>query len=594
MILVAINDRAHGILFFLSIMRKIVGLVSGGKDSLFTLKVAKDLGHEIVCLANLFTGNSNESDSWIYQTVGGELVPLIAEAVNLPLVRRIIQGKAIVKDLSYYNPEADDETEDLFELLVDVKKKFPCVDTVAVGALFSDFQRLRVENVCERLNLRVVAFLWRLPQSEVLNRMQRAGLEAVLVKVASFGLNADCLGKSVSELRGLFEKLHARFGFHVAGEGGEYETLTVSCPGLMHRKLLIGKVNIIDHGGDVWYLAADQESIDNSRLGEIDQIANVDAFPDLKDLSFYEHDFPKRSSFHSNSPVQYVPVNSSDLVFSNSFDGSYDLKEIFERIPFSIDKVIFVELQLSDISKFQEINIQFAEIFKKNPPARCTVETPLPDGVQVRVRLILSEEISMFQRLHVQSISTWSMACIGPYAQAMYCKVEDKNSLCLTSGVLGLIPHSMTLPCDGWQTELWMALRSLKNIVNVCSKEEFENSVALIQVTPKVPSLVAVRDAFKSYFSHFQVLVVQVRALPRNANVEINYILNANCEAVSSLEIDDCLKSRFQQIFYDVLLSDEASILDKCGNAHYSLTPCLELLDVSNNQKCAFSALAFY
>jgi hypothetical protein len=71
------------------IFMKICGLVSGGKDSIFTLKVAAELGHEVVCLANLYPGSdeTEELDSYVYQTVGHRLVPLQGDAIGLPLVR---------------------------------------------------------------------------------------------------------------------------------------------------------------------------------------------------------------------------------------------------------------------------------------------------------------------------------------------------------------------------------------------------------------------------------------------------------------------------------------------------------------------------
>ena len=62
------------------------------------------------------------------------------------------------------------------------------------GAILSDYQRVRVENVCSRPGLTVLAFLWQRDQSELLGEMISAGLEAVLVKVACLGLTRKHLG----------------------------------------------------------------------------------------------------------------------------------------------------------------------------------------------------------------------------------------------------------------------------------------------------------------------------------------------------------------------------------------------------------------
>ena len=72
--------------------------------------------------------------------------------------------------------------EDLYRLLARVKEEAG-VTAVSVGAILSDYQRVRVEHVCSRLGLTVLAFLWQRDQSELLSEMISAGLEAVLVKV---------------------------------------------------------------------------------------------------------------------------------------------------------------------------------------------------------------------------------------------------------------------------------------------------------------------------------------------------------------------------------------------------------------------------
>lgn len=56
---------------------------------MFNLMECVAYGHEIVCLANLHGPKAgDELDSFMYQTVGVEITPLIAEAMELPLYRR--------------------------------------------------------------------------------------------------------------------------------------------------------------------------------------------------------------------------------------------------------------------------------------------------------------------------------------------------------------------------------------------------------------------------------------------------------------------------------------------------------------------------
>ena len=54
-------------------------------------------GHEIVALANLLPAQPgvDELDSYMFQTVGHQLVQLYAECMGLPLLRRRIRGAAL-------------------------------------------------------------------------------------------------------------------------------------------------------------------------------------------------------------------------------------------------------------------------------------------------------------------------------------------------------------------------------------------------------------------------------------------------------------------------------------------------------------------
>uniref|UniRef100_UPI00358DEABE diphthine--ammonia ligase isoform X3 n=1 Tax=Myxine glutinosa TaxID=7769 RepID=UPI00358DEABE len=124
---------------------RVVALVSGGKDSCYNMMCCVEAGHNIVALANLKPQDNDEIDSYMYQTVGHQAIGLYAEAMALPLYRRTIHGSAVVMSQEYV-VHPGDEVEDLFELLKEVKEKEQ-VEAVSVGAIFSDYQRLRVENV---------------------------------------------------------------------------------------------------------------------------------------------------------------------------------------------------------------------------------------------------------------------------------------------------------------------------------------------------------------------------------------------------------------------------------------------------------------
>ena len=71
---------------------------------------------------------------------------------------------------------------------------------MASGAIFSNYQRLRVENVCQRLGLFSLSYLWLRDQEELLQEMIDAKMDARIVKTCSMGLKKAHLGKTITEL----------------------------------------------------------------------------------------------------------------------------------------------------------------------------------------------------------------------------------------------------------------------------------------------------------------------------------------------------------------------------------------------------------
>lgn len=234
---------------------KYVALLSGGKDSCYTIVELHRQGHELICLANLHPPEGREEeDSYMYQTAGHDAIAVIAECFGKPLYRRAIAGTSANQVLRY-TPTAGDEVEDLYQLLADVKAAHPEVEAVSSGAILSTYQRTRVEDVCSRLGLVSLAPLWQREQGQLLQDMLDSGIEAILVKVATLGLDPyKHINKSLTSLQHLFTTLHKKHGFHQCGEGGEYETLTLDCPMFATHRLVLDETEVVvedDSGGTV-------------------------------------------------------------------------------------------------------------------------------------------------------------------------------------------------------------------------------------------------------------------------------------------------------------------------------------------------------
>ena len=141
----------------------------------------------------------------------------------------------------------DDEVEDLFLLLQEVKTKFPEVQAVASGAIFSDYQRLRVENCCQRLGYISLAYLWLQDQEQLLQEMIDHKMDAQIVKVCSMGLKVAHLGQTITQLQPHLQSLKSKFDMNVCGEGGEFESAVFNCPIFKNFKIVSKNQEIIHH-----------------------------------------------------------------------------------------------------------------------------------------------------------------------------------------------------------------------------------------------------------------------------------------------------------------------------------------------------------
>ncbi|KAL4751364.1 hypothetical protein BDW72DRAFT_193055 [Aspergillus terricola var. indicus] len=288
----------------------VIALISGGKDSLYSILHCIRNGHKVVALANLhpspIPANSSNSDndstqpetaddidSFMYQTIGWSVIPLYEEALGIPLYRAPITGGAVdagrvyrdTNDAAYPTTkvesagkdedEDEDETESLVPLLRKVMAAHPEANAVCAGAILSTYQRTRIEDIAGRLGLVPLAWLWQYPflpapearrqlggeedEAGLLTDMAVVGCSARIVKVASGALDEGFLWGDVSDvgggLRRRIVKGVKRFGMGgvedirgaVLGEGGEYETLAVDGPGFLWR----GRIEIPEEEREV-------------------------------------------------------------------------------------------------------------------------------------------------------------------------------------------------------------------------------------------------------------------------------------------------------------------------------------------------------
>lgn len=116
------------------------------------------------------------------------------------------------------------------------------------GAILSNYQRIRVENVyvplfllsssCDRLGLISVAYMWEREQRALLRDIIQDGVVAVVIKTAAMGLDRRHIGKTLNQLEPYLLHIADIYGCNPCGEGGEYETFTVDSP-LFKRRIVL-------------------------------------------------------------------------------------------------------------------------------------------------------------------------------------------------------------------------------------------------------------------------------------------------------------------------------------------------------------------
>lgn len=388
----------------------------------------------------------------MYQTVGHGHIGAIADALGLPLFRREITGTAVEQGLRY-GETAGDEVEDLFALLSSVVAKMPGVSAVCSGAILSNYQRARVESVCERLGLASLSYLWQREQAPLLDEMAHAGVHAVLVKVASYGLSRKHLGRTLGELRPTFHRLHGEFGFHICGEGGEYESFTLDCP-LFKRRIEPVAPRVIDLGADVALLSFEQVTlVDKSSGGDASAAAacveesehpaslpcaadDGDAAP-LDDGAFLRPatwavsmppaadddeaaDGPPRVAVDIGGGL----VEAAVVGEARHGDAAAQLtaalgrlREVLGDRSLGLADILLLRLYVDDMQTYAKVNAAFAAIFKGHAPAaRVAVQLPVGAGwgAGCRVAVECLAWSGPKKLLHVQSISEWAPRMIGP------------------------------------------------------------------------------------------------------------------------------------------------------------------------------------
>jgi len=190
---------------------KLASLFSGGKDSTYAIYLAKKRGFSIKCLITLYPSNE---ESLLFHFPNMGIPKLQSQAMNIP----IIEGNIAINNL-------DKEIKSLDHLVKIAKAEYN-IEGLVNGGLFSNFQKNIFNN-----DLILYSPLWEAEQFSYMKELLIHKFSILIVSVSAMGLDESWLGTIIDQdkLEKLF-LLSKKYGFNVAFEGGEAETLVIDCP----------------------------------------------------------------------------------------------------------------------------------------------------------------------------------------------------------------------------------------------------------------------------------------------------------------------------------------------------------------------------
>ena len=227
-----ISDYLRG--FYREHNLKLGALVSSGKDSIYAMYVMMRQNYDVRCMITL---KSKNKDSFMFHSPV-DMVKLQSESMGIPLMMGETKG------------EKEKELEDLKKVLEKVKEKYG-IEGIVTGALFSNYQRERIEKVCDELGLKIFSPLWHMDQELEMRQIIEDGFRFIMVKVAAEGLDKKWLGKEIEQNDvDKLVKLNEKIGFNIAGEGGEFESLMIDGP-IFKKRLRIEKSEVKEESKNV-------------------------------------------------------------------------------------------------------------------------------------------------------------------------------------------------------------------------------------------------------------------------------------------------------------------------------------------------------
>lgn len=220
---------------------RVACLFSGGKDSVLAAWVMRSTGWDIACLLTLKPARH----SMMFHHPNTNWCGLQAKAMNLK---------------HSYVEVREGNAEELEDLEKEIEKLR--VDGVCSGALASEYQKERIDAICEHLGLRSFAPLWHINPKTMMRELVESDFEIIVSSVSADGLEKEWLGRRIDKnALDELDRLVEERGIHPAFEGGEAETFVLDAP-FFKKKIKIEKSAV------AWDGIRGEYNIEKARLVE--------------------------------------------------------------------------------------------------------------------------------------------------------------------------------------------------------------------------------------------------------------------------------------------------------------------------------------
>ncbi len=193
---------------------KVAILFSGGKDSTMALYYALKEEEDVKYLLSMKSVND---ESYMFHVPNIHITDLLAEALDISIISAVTQG---VKE---------EELEDLKREFENLKSLG--VEAIYTGALYSVYQKSRIERLGDEVGLKIISPYWHVNELEYMREIVSLGFKIIISGVAAWGLDESWLGRIIDD-KAIDElvKLNEKYQVNIAFEGGEAETLAIDGP----------------------------------------------------------------------------------------------------------------------------------------------------------------------------------------------------------------------------------------------------------------------------------------------------------------------------------------------------------------------------